>query len=407
MLHSALLKSELDARRDEFAEFQLEAGKQATGYAARLDALHELTSAEIFTRLSGSSAGSSPGAMPSAELDRKGHVTLRFEHQWKSHEQARRWAVGVLSDRVTFAADGSQLLPGRDISLPVAAVQVAWFENPHCPDARYVKNARLEVLPPAKLYDNDGHINAEKLVTFHRTRLEIEQICDFMRRKSGWRERGERMPVAFFDGSLAYLISFQMPKSDLKDEYAGEVQRLLQISQEAAVPVVGFVDHSYARELVKMVDALDGRASETRRYPYNAQILRTPLPEGVSLLPAWGDRTILFHFIPDRTHPADSVEVEGALGFCYLQTTADSLPARLDVPQWVYDTGLFEEVIDTVRAECVVGLGYPYAIETADEAAVMTSRDREIFLRAIQEFAEAHNLPFRVSRKPSSKTRRR
>jgi hypothetical protein len=308
---------------------------------------------------------------------------------------------------VTFAADGSQLLPGRDISLPVAAVQVAWFENPHSPEARYIKDVRLEVLPPAKLYDNDGQINAEKLVTFHRTRLEIEQICDFMRRKSGWRERGERAPVAFFDGSMAYLISFQMPKSDLKDEYAGEVQKLIRVSQETAVPVVGFVDHSYARELVKMVDALEGRVSESRRYPYNAQILRTQLPEGTFLLPAWGDRTILFRFIPDRAHREDRAEAEGELGFCYLQTTADSFPARLDVPQWVYDAGLFEEVIDTVRAECVVGLGYPYAIETADEAAVITSRDREIFLRAIQEFAEAHNLQFRVSRKPSSKTRRR
>jgi hypothetical protein len=52
-------------------------------------------------------------------------------------------------------------------------------------------------------------------------------------------------------------------------------------------------------------------------------------------------------------------------------------------------------------------LGYPYAIETADQAAVITSRDREIFLRATQEFATQSGLSFRVSRKLASKARRR
>jgi hypothetical protein len=90
-----------------------------------------------------------------------------------------------------------------------------------------------------------------------------------------------------------------------------------------------------------------------------------------------------------------------------LQTTADSLPARLDIPAWIADAGLCEEVLDTVRAECVVGLGYPYAIETADEAAVITSRDRDLFLRALQDFAQNNDLAFRVSRKANSKARRR
>jgi hypothetical protein len=60
-----------------------------------------------------------------------------------------------------------------------------------------------------------------------------------------------------------------------------------------------------------------------------------------------------------------------------------------------------------VRAECVVGNGYPYAIETADEAAVMTARDRQQFLRVVQDFAAEHSLDFRISRKAQSKGRRR
>jgi hypothetical protein len=95
------------------------------------------------------------------------------------------------------------------------------------------------------------------------------------------------------------------------------------------------------------------------------------------------------------------------VGFVYLQTTADGAPARIDVPAWIYECGLLEQTLDTVRAECVVGLGYPYALETADQTAVITIRDREIFLRALQDFASREKLNFSVSRKNASKGRRR
>jgi len=73
----------------------------------------------------------------------------------------------------------------------------------------------------------------------------------------------------------------------------------------------------------------------------------------------------------------------------------------------VHEAGLVEEVADAVRAECVVGNGYPYAIEAADQAALMTGRDREQFLRVVQDFAAEHRLDFHVSRKALSKGRRR
>jgi hypothetical protein len=105
----------------------------------------------------------------------------------------------------------------------------------------------------------------------------------------------------------------------------------------------------------------------------------------------------------------DFQDAEGnpLVGFVYLQTTGEGAPARLDIPAWVYEKGLIDEVVDTVRAECVVGNGYPYALETADAAAVITQSDREQFLRAMQEFAAEQKLGFSVSRKPISKAHRR
>ena len=60
-----------------------------------------------------------------------------------------------------------------------------------------------------------------------------------------------------------------------------------------------------------------------------------------------------------------------------------------------------------MRAECVVGTGYPYAlVETADAVAVLTMQDRERFYRLFQEFEEWERLPLRFSRKAASKRER-
>jgi hypothetical protein len=77
------------------------------------------------------------------------------------------------------------------------------------------------------------------------------------------------------------------------------------------------------------------------------------------------------------------------------------------VPAWIYEQSLLDEVVEVVRAECVVGLGYPYALETADQIAVISTRDRDNFFRALQAFAKEHNLDFSASAKIASKRRRR
>jgi len=64
-------------------------------------------------------------------------------------------------------------------------------------------------------------------------------------------------------------------------------------------------------------------------------------------------------------------------------------------------------VLDLIRAECVVGLGYPYALETADGVAVLTNQDRQQFYGLFQQFSEQEGLPLRFSRKAISKQRRR
>ena len=60
-----------------------------------------------------------------------------------------------------------------------------------------------------------------------------------------------------------------------------------------------------------------------------------------------------------------------------------------------------------MRGEVIIGSGYPYVIETADQTAVLQSSDRQMFLRILQDWAEQENLNLRLSRKMVSKVRRR
>ena len=54
-----------------------------------------------------------------------------------------------------------------------------------------------------------------------------------------------------------------------------------------------------------------------------------------------------------------------------------------------------------------MGGGYPYAIETADQTAVLQANDRQIFFRILQDWARQEDLQLRWSRKMMSKLRRR
>ncbi|HMF55516.1 MAG TPA: DNA double-strand break repair nuclease NurA [Pyrinomonadaceae bacterium] len=402
MLYPSLLTKELNERREEFVNFDRSWRERTSDYAGRLlalrpDALGEIERSPLFAKKA--------GALPSHELESAGSMVIPFGLTWRNHEEARRWAIDALHGRTTFAADGSQLLPGREISMPIAVVQVAWFENPHTGDQPYEKQARCSIISPEELLARtEERINAETIVGLHRFKLEIEEIKRFLEKKKDWRLQRERTPVAFFDGTL--LISIGQPKTRIQNDYVQALVDLIKFSRDVHVPVVGYVDQSYARDLVRLIDEIHPTGTDANALSiYDAQFLHAEVDGyGAAVLRAWGDRTA---FCYSRREGFDDEEGRPLVGFTYMQMTGEGAPARLDVPAWVYEAGLLDDVVDAVRAECVSGLGYPYAIEAADEASFISGRDRAQFLRILQEFSEKNGFGFNVSRKAVSKVRRR
>lgn len=403
MLYRELLTSELDKQRDDFRRFSDSQASDLTDYLHKLKRLNETSFAEIQQQLIDKNAG----AIPSDEFDNLKTFSANFTETWANHEEARAWANEILSNRTTFAADGSQLFSERDVSLPVGAIQIGWFENPHSASQRYEKSAYFEILSPeVLLQEQEEPIIPETRVGERRFHAEVEKASEFLTKKKGWRTRGEKMPLAFFDGTL--LVSFSLPQTDLQETFIKKMVGLVKLSRETEVPVIGYVDRSYARDLMNLLDTLDNTATSKKQTLYDASILQASTEIFAQTLSNWGDRTC-FCFSKRKGLKAflDEETGEPLVGFTYLQTTSEGAPARIDVPSWIYKKGFLEELLNVVRAECVIGLGYPYALETADQTALITMRDREVFLRALQDFASREKLNFNVSRKTASKGRRR
>ncbi len=346
-----------------------------------------------------------PGALPTVEFGQAPDLCLPFSpsREWGTHRASREWALAVLYERPTIAVDGSQITPSKDFSVPVGAVQVGWFINEHRPAMpnrpAYVKDVEFELLSPRELETEaeeepsdfpNWRVNQERFVR------ECHKLCELMAHY-GDRDEAQR-PLCFFDGSFIISFAGQL-RPGRAAPYLRAVTELLDCAEETRTPLVGFVDTSYSRDLVTLLNTL---YPEAALHHLSDAGLLSPLLTG------WGDRSPFFICArPDALSRDGRAAFYKRVGFTYMRLVRDRPPARLELPRWLLDSGQLEPVLDRVRAECVVANGYPYAIETADAVAVIGHQDRERFYRILQEFLRREGVPLTVSRKLRSKRARR
>jgi hypothetical protein len=397
MIQREKILQQLQSKRDKFVAFEDSFQNESGKYLDALDRMSLLPGAELAKRLE---FVETPGALPTGEFEAAPDLRVEFPHKWKNHQEAREWALDALLDHPTFAVDGSQIRPDGDFSIPVAAVQVAWFENRHTIDGRYVKDARFEVLTPEDLTVEFGDdlVISEQQVNLRRFELEIESLCASMNSLKD----SSKLAVAFFDSSLAISFADRL-QGEAQERHVRAMLELLRTSERTGVPVVGYVDGSRARDLVHMVASLFKMK--------DAEKIHDTWLVGPRL--TWGARTPMFICArggADRKQQGileKFEEYRRGVGFVYLKTGATAPPARLEIPLWVLERGLLNQVIDLVIAEVVVGNGYPYVIQSADAAAVINSSDRDAFHAIFQRFAREQQIDLRISQKASSKSRRR
>ena len=253
MLFRDKLDKELRSKVEAFRLHGASRAKDIEHYLERLSQLEAGDYAALTERLA---TLENFGAFPAEELATKRSFRFSFGVAWQNHEQARRWAADMLEMRTTFAADGSQIYVAKATMLPVAAIQIGWFENPHDLNTFYEKNAKFEILTPEDLFkQDDDPMNPDIRVEERRYLGEVEQIARFLEKKKGWQERGERMPVAFFDNPL--LVPFS--QKGLQKSFLDATVDLVRLSRETGVPLVGYVDRSFSRDVLTLLENADVR----------------------------------------------------------------------------------------------------------------------------------------------------
>ena len=426
MLYTQKLLAELERKREQLMGYQSRYGEQLAAYRAALVALAErfptaaaLAAAQRALETTADDSRLSVGARPTVEYDRwrglraHGVPALPFGRSFAHHQQARAWAE-CLRGVTTFAVDGSQLPPWRDASAPIALVQAGLFENPHQPPQPYIKDVTTELLTPDELADAESDTvdtrtgetlgYSQQIVNLRRFELEAETLIARMELHAAARvpdasAEQDAPVVALYDGSLIVSFAKKMPPS-FRDRYVRAARHLLEASERCRVPLIGYIDTSYARDVVTMLARLapQGALLETRGV-HDALLWRGAL--------AWGDRTPAFISARDDLASMGYGEQQGDVAFAYFQASADRPPARLEFPRWLLTSGRLDAVMDALRAETIAGNGYPYPLEAADAVAVISMTDRAQFYALFQDFAARSGLAFDFSRKSLSKSRRR
>jgi hypothetical protein len=391
--------AQLEAKQAGFRHYNDDAQQEAAVYAEALRQLATLSSAQIEQTIAHLPT---PGALPTAESNAAQSFCLRFPQEFHNHEHARHWACETLLHHTTLAADGSQILPVKEFSIPIAAIQVAWFVNAHTREGQYVKDADFHVLAPQELmieYNGERTIS-EQAVNLKRFALEIHTLCRLMQQIAA--QPQAKRPLALFDSSLVISFADRLQQEQQRD-YINLVLELLRCSEATRVPVIGYVDTSYARDLTHLLEYCFGLRESDKIH--DAQLVNESLN--------WGDRTPLFVCARGSADKKQEgvleafAEYRRGIAFTYLKTHSSLPPARLEIPLWIYREGWLEEVLDLIRAEIIVGNGYPYVLETADAAAVISAPDREAFYAIFQKFAAEQKIDLRISQKAVSKFRRR
>ncbi len=346
-----------------------------------------------------------PVALPSAEIEEATRFAFAFKERWENHQEARNWAAEILHKRAVAAVDGSMFYAEKEVTLPVGLLRIGWYINRHQLGERYEKDSILRILTPKFLFeDQDEPLRPETRVGEEMFLAEIGKARELIDKLRGWRNRNEKLPLLFLDRPL--LLPFSPTQPKIQKRFIDEIAQLIRYSEDREVPIVGYLDRGFSRDLLNLLALVSPLTVPQKPTLYDSALMVSNFPDA-QILRNWGDRTP-FCYALRKGFEAYVREDSGKsmVGFVFLKSESVGA-ARIDLPSWIYENDLIDDVIDSIRAECIVGVGYPYSIETADQVATISRRDRDVFLSVLQEFALEHKLKFKVSRKNASKGRRR
>jgi len=241
-------------------------------------------------------------------------------------EDGKKWYLKILDGLRVVGVDGSQIMPLKEIGIPIGGIQIA----------------KISIIHGTGEYDlkhYSAFVGMEENVSLTRFKMEVEALMEEMDGKS-W---------LFFDGSLSTTFTADM-SDRLREEYSSQINMMLERSEKTGTPLIGYVDRSYARDIAKKFG----------REVHDSYLFDNIL-ELMEYTPAFRSE-------------------EEKICFSYLKVNPAS-PIRIEFPEWMED--LHHEIAGVVFAECYLGStkGYPYILERAHECSKIDSIEKKDFMR--------------------------
>ncbi len=347
-----------------------------------------------------------PGAAPLEAVDEAPYLTYDMNLQWSSLEDQRAWAEETLRGVTTAAVDGSHMtVDVFDVQL--GAVQVAWFINRHMPGGSFEK--QVELYPILTEETDPGEARPASNYPLERWKAEMDRARRLVEGLAGQQPPS----VVFVDGTI--IPSFaELASDDERRSYIEASVELVATSKATRVPVVAYIDRSWARDLVDALAYISGKGNRSKLPPLSdPQVM-------AGILQRIGQRTAAFRC--QRTGKVlqgfvyKGQDYSREVAFLYLRVSS-GLPVRIEFPAWAVtappvptrrgERKLVDYIAEITLAEAIVGEGYPWPLASADAAAALTAKDRAYFAQILQEEAEAFGIRLSTPRKAASKYHRR
>ena len=274
-----------------------------------------------------------------------------------------------LSGKTLIAIDGSQIMPSKEISYPIALIQSSYFKITF-PKDLLTDEATIDydvfpvVLTRENSIVNGNFLNADS-INLRRQNMEVDLALDILDEAVETTQSKPGKQILFLDGTLVYFY-LQRVHTRARSASIEKMVELLGKSEREQVPLIAYIDSSYAKDLVNTLSYLsEEKVVET----IDASILEKYLPK-------LGDYTI--PFICKREPLSEYKEYKNKVCFAYLRVNSIR-PIRIEFPKWIYDEGLFDTVIATIFSEAYISHGYPRVLTRAHEVGVLNQEAKENF----------------------------
>lgn len=383
MLEVAKVLQALENKRQMIVEEQEERALNEIPYHEYLSELERISEKE-FLKKTNNKASARPVKFQSTLKQNFGN--------FDNIDTAISWAVNQFANSTITAIDGSQIMPSKELSYPIAMIQTGYFtiifsnDFPNKP-AETVSNTFPEIL-----ISSDSVISGAMLregdVSLKRQSLEISTAKKLLDDLSKLPD-----PIILMDGTLIY--SYMINLNPLTRQKAiDELVNFLQSAERHKIPVIGYIDTSYAKDLASTLLEMQSR---TNIFPVSdGSILNTVLDRlGDYIIPFFCQREP----IPEYGSYANKI--------CFSYMRVNSVKViRLEFPFWIWKSGRYESVMKSILAEAIVSHGYPRVLTRAHQTAVLNNADREKFHRIVLKYFNDHlDIPIKEMIKANMKRR--